>query len=185
MLLTWLYIVCTLIVLLIRSGHTELLIRSGYAAILFATTIGPAVAKATWRHCLSHFIDRVAARTCCAANVMTSRISFLFSWPWWIGSVVKHNMLKCWNSWNPSLLCTNVMIRHRIFRAMVYFSERGGEMVRFTSTACDLVSTLGYWLLQSLHYQDFECIISSYAPVLAHRDTRVRWLASDKHTLDI
>ena len=44
-----LYIVCTLIrhVLHIRSGHTELLIRSGYAAILFATSIGPAVAKAT------------------------------------------------------------------------------------------------------------------------------------------
>ena len=34
-------------VLLIRSGHTELLIRSGYAAILFATSIGPAVAKGT------------------------------------------------------------------------------------------------------------------------------------------
>ena len=64
------------------------------AAILFATTIGPAVAKATWRHCLSHFIHRVAARTCCAVNVLTSRISFLFSWPWWKGSVVKHNMLK-------------------------------------------------------------------------------------------
>ena len=46
---TRLYIVCTLIrhVLLIRSGHTELLIPSGYAAILFATSIGPAVAKAT------------------------------------------------------------------------------------------------------------------------------------------
>ena len=64
------------------------------AAILFAITIGPAVAKATWRHCLSHFIDCVAARTCCAVNVLTSRISFLFSWPWWMGSVVKHNMLK-------------------------------------------------------------------------------------------
>ena len=64
-------------------------------AILFATTIGLAVAKATWRHCLSHFIDRVAARTCWAVNVLTSRISFLFSWPWWMGSVVKHNMLKC------------------------------------------------------------------------------------------
>ena len=40
---------CTLIrhVLLIRSGHTELLIRSGYAAILFASSVGPAVAKAT------------------------------------------------------------------------------------------------------------------------------------------
>jgi len=60
------------------------------AAIFFAPTIGPAVAKATWRHCLSHFIDRVASRTCCAVNVLTSRISFLFSWPWWMGSVVKH-----------------------------------------------------------------------------------------------
>ena len=90
------FFVCTLIrhVLLIWSGHTELLIRSGYAAMLFATSIGPAVAKATWRHCLSHFIDRVAARTCCAVNVLTSRISFFFSWPWWMGSVVKHNMLK-------------------------------------------------------------------------------------------
>ena len=64
------------------------------ATILFASTIGPAVAKATWRHCLSHFINRVAERTCCAVNVLTSRISFLFSWPWWMGSVVKHNMLK-------------------------------------------------------------------------------------------
>ena len=64
------------------------------AAILFASSIGPAVAKATWRHYLSHFIDRVAARTCCAVNVLTSRISFLFSWPWWMKSVVKHNMLK-------------------------------------------------------------------------------------------
>ena len=63
-------------------------------AILFVTAIGPAVAKATWRHCLSHFIDRVAARTCCAVNVLASRISFLFSWPRWIGSVFKHNMLK-------------------------------------------------------------------------------------------
>ena len=91
-----LYIVCTLIrhVLLIRSGHTELLIPSGYAAILFASSIGTAVAKATWRHCLAHFIDRVVARTCCAVNVLTSRISLLFSWPWWMGSVVKHNMLK-------------------------------------------------------------------------------------------
>ena len=57
------------------------------AAILFATSIGPAFAKATWRHCLSHFIDRVAARTCCAVNVLTSRISFfsrdLGGWgPW-------------------------------------------------------------------------------------------------------
>ena len=34
-------------VLLIRSGHTELLTRSGYAAILFVTSIGWAVAKAT------------------------------------------------------------------------------------------------------------------------------------------
>ena len=53
------------------------------AAILFATSIGPAVAKATWRH----FIDRVAARRCCAVNVLTSRISFfsrdLGGWgPW-------------------------------------------------------------------------------------------------------
>ena len=47
------------------------------AAILFATRIGPVVAKATWRHFLSHFIDSVAARTCCAVNVLTSRISFL------------------------------------------------------------------------------------------------------------
>ena len=47
------------------------------AAILFATRIGPAVVKATWRHFLSHFIDRVAARTCCVVNVLTSRISFL------------------------------------------------------------------------------------------------------------
>ena len=94
MLLTWLYIVCTLIrhVLLIRNGHTELLIRSGYAAILFVTSIGPAVAKATWRHCLSQFIDRVAARTCCAVNVLMSRISFLVTLM--DGSVVKHNMLK-------------------------------------------------------------------------------------------
>ena len=94
MLLTWLYIVCTFIrhVLLIRSGHTELLIRSGYAAILFVTSIGPAVAKATWRHCFSHFIDRVAARTFCAVNVLTSRISFLVTLM--DGSVVKHNMLK-------------------------------------------------------------------------------------------
>jgi len=61
-----------------------------YAAILFATTIGPAVAKATWRHWLSHFIDRVAAWTCCAVNLLTSRISFVFSWSWWMGSVVKH-----------------------------------------------------------------------------------------------
>jgi hypothetical protein len=50
-----------------------------YAAILLASSIGPAVAKATRRHCLPHFIDRVAARTCCAVNVLTSRISFLFS----------------------------------------------------------------------------------------------------------
>ena len=93
MFLTWLYIVYTLIrhVLLIRSGHTELLVRSGYAAILFVTSIGPAVAKATWRHCLSHFIDRVAARTCCAVNVLTSQISFLMTLM--DGSVVKHNML--------------------------------------------------------------------------------------------
>ena len=36
------FFVCTLIrhVLLIRSRHTELLIRSGYAAILFASSIG-------------------------------------------------------------------------------------------------------------------------------------------------
>ena len=47
------------------------------AAILFATRIGPAVAKATWRHFISHFIDRVAARSCCAVNVLTSRIFFL------------------------------------------------------------------------------------------------------------
>jgi len=60
------------------------------AAILFATTIRPAVAKATWRHCLSHFIDSVAARTCCAVNLLTLRSSFLFSWPWWMRSVVKH-----------------------------------------------------------------------------------------------
>ena len=57
------------------------------AAIFFATSIGPAVAKATRRHCLSHLIDRVAARTCCAVNVLTSRISFfsrdLGGWgPW-------------------------------------------------------------------------------------------------------
>jgi len=25
---------------------------------------------------------------------------FLFSWPWWMGSVVKHNMLKKWNQKN-------------------------------------------------------------------------------------
>ena len=92
MLLTWLYIVCTLIrhVLLIRSGHTELLIPSGYAAILFASSVGPSVANATWRHCLSHFIDRVAARTCCAVDFFF----FLLSWPWWTRSVVTHNMLK-------------------------------------------------------------------------------------------
>ena len=35
-----------------------------------------------------------AARTCCAVNVLTSRISFLFSWPWWMRCLVKHNMLK-------------------------------------------------------------------------------------------
>ena len=64
------------------------------AAILFVTTIGPAFAKATWRDCLLHFIDCVAARTCCAVHVLTSRISFLFSWLWWMGSVVKHIMLK-------------------------------------------------------------------------------------------
>ena len=92
MLLTWLYIVCKLIrhVLLIRSGHTELLIRSGYAAILFASSVEPSVAKATWRHCLSQFIDRVAARTCCAVDFFF----FLLSWPSWTRSVVKHNMLK-------------------------------------------------------------------------------------------
>ena len=94
MLLTWLCIVCTLIrhVLLIRSGHTELLIRSGYAPILFVTSIGRGVAKAALRHCLSHFIDRVAARTYCTVNVLTSRISFLVTLM--DGSVVKHNMLK-------------------------------------------------------------------------------------------
>ena len=43
------------------SGHTELLIRSGYAAILFATSIGPVVAKATWRHCLSLYRSRSCA----------------------------------------------------------------------------------------------------------------------------
>ena len=35
-----------------------------------------------------------AARTCCVVNVLTWRISFLFSWPWWMRCVVKHNMLK-------------------------------------------------------------------------------------------
>ena len=48
------------------------------AAILFASSIGPAVAKATLRHCLSHFVDRVAARTCCVERAdVTDFFSFL------------------------------------------------------------------------------------------------------------
>ena len=88
MLLTWLYIVCTLIrhVLLIRSGHTELLIRSGYAAILFAASIVTSLPLTLYR-----------SRSC--ADVLRGERAdvtdfFLFSWPWWMGSVVKHNMLK-------------------------------------------------------------------------------------------
>jgi hypothetical protein len=49
-----------------------------------------------WRHTIFCAICSTlkAARTCCAVNVLTSRISFLFSWPWWMRCVVKHNMLK-------------------------------------------------------------------------------------------
>ena len=51
----------------------------------------------------SRHIDRLAAPTCCAVNVLKSRISFLFSWPWWMRCVVKHNMLKI-----PSIYRTQI-----------------------------------------------------------------------------
>ena len=133
MLLTWLYIVWTLIrhVLLIRSGHTELLIPSGYAAILFASSVGPSVANATWRHCLSHFIDRVAARTCCAVDFFF----FLLSWPWWTRSVVKHNMLKD----------TCIYIRKKIVNFCIVYSE-------FTQWCCSS---------GSFFYQSYQCLFGA------------------------
>ena len=54
-----------------------------------------------------------AARTYCAVNVLTSRISFLFSWPWWMRCVVKHNMLK--NS-HVTLQPLLAYIKYRWFR---------------------------------------------------------------------
>ena len=49
-----------------------------------------------WRNTIfcAIFSTLKAAPARCAVNVLTSLISFLFSWPWWMRCVVKHNMLK-------------------------------------------------------------------------------------------